>query len=169
MLYVLHLCPAELFDNTTEGIGADELEQLTVDGNAGPYRIRSVAAHDLRVDCTGGTLQLRRFPGRDGSAVIAALTTNGRARTLELWKLKSLQNPPAKAELPSLFPEWSWEDYYDRSPSLEESLIAEYGLDEDPAGIIARAIPADPDHAPDHHRILLWDGYGFISRIRHDE
>jgi|GEM_PF-4434760 len=167
ILHVLYHFPMELFDHTTEGIAADDMEHLPVDGSADLYKIQKVTPNYLKVGYTGGTVELRRYPmTANGGALIAALTTNGRSRTLEFWQLKALHSPPSRMESQQLLPEFSWKDFRDSSfsSSITESLVLDYELDESSSDMVVRALPVNADDVADAAQTLLWDGYGFIKR-----
>ena len=105
MRRILLLLPEEVFDNTTEGMFEKNKALLAndgvsdiFDGGEARYELSEEGVDYLSVRYPKGQIIMLRFPGQDGSAVIAAATDNMRANTFELWRF------PPDGSAPELLP-----------------------------------------------------------------
>ncbi|MBU1568177.1 MAG: DUF1311 domain-containing protein [Proteobacteria bacterium] len=163
MRKILLRMPARVFDNTTEGLSEEDKTQLLLRGASGLFQLLELGINFVQVRYPGGEVDLRRFPGADGGAVIAVATANGRARSFEMWLLSAATDNPVPWSQKLALPQLRGADFFSQSKvtaNIAEGLW-DFSLRKDLAEIhVAWIGPADrleADFAVD----LIWDGYGF--------
>lgn len=163
MRTILLRMPASIFDNTTEGLSENDRAQLLLTGAAGPFQLQEPGMDFVQVLYSEGEVALRRFPRADGGAVIAVATTNGRARSFELW-LRSTEKEipvlwPPKLALPQL----GMTDFFSEAQSMPTTAqgLLDFSLREDLAEIRVTWVGPSDGPQPDYAVDLIWDGYGF--------
>jgi len=91
---LLPLLPTEAFENTTEGIEADELKELVGKGASANWTLRTVAPHKVVASARrpSGEVHLTR-KDIDGADVIEALTFNQKAVSYGYWAAGAAGKP----------------------------------------------------------------------------
>jgi len=136
--------PGPAFDDTTDGLAGAERQALLTTGSSGSFTIGAESPDQLLLRFPGGHVRIARFPGADGSAVLAVEQVNGRNLSVQLWRQAAWGEP---------FAAWP------------EGLAAGGGgvLHLDDSGTIRLTRPGRGSGAgPADSRILAWDGFGFV-------
>ena len=171
MRMLLANLPTDAFADTTEGINGEELASLVLFSKVkrraantdDSIAIKVENPHYLSISVLYGGYAIRRFAGKDGSALIAIATTNNRARSFGCWRWSKIDEPPVQSVLQDLLPHPAAADFFEKNPPASDIMV-DYELAEETAEIKVSPIKFAHTGARPKNRLLHWDGYGFISR-----
>ncbi|MBN1938249.1 MAG: DUF1311 domain-containing protein [Candidatus Aminicenantes bacterium] len=155
--------PAEIFDETTEGLDEAGKAGLARTGASGLFRLEEPAADFLRVWYPEGRVEIRRFPGSDGGAAIAVATANLRARAFGLWRIPAADEAPQPWPLERALPTLGASDFYEdpSDASAASRGLVEYRLFSGLAEVQAVWTGLNEGPEPDIDIDLAWNGVGF--------
>ncbi len=167
---ILSRLPAEIFDNTTDGLSAEEQMELVSKGAAGSFTLREQGVNSLCIGYRDGKVDLCRFPAVDGGAIVGVTTSNLRARTFQLWRLPLSHGIPKEWPLAQALPQLGAADFFpDPSSNAAAAGLLDYVACPDSEEIAVSWVgPADSEDADVSIR-LVWDGQSFsVFRSRRD-
>jgi uncharacterized protein YecT (DUF1311 family) len=163
--HLLLRLPPEAFDDATEGMNHAEKIALLERGESTFYRLEEQGADYLRVGYRDGAIDIRRYPGADGGAVLAVTISNVRARTFQLWRFSPQHETPRLWPLDQALPQPSRGDHSPHGETAIPEFLgrAEYFLFPEQEEI--ELMWADTaDALPNVVSVrLLWDGGRFIA------
>lgn len=163
MRAVLMRLPADVFDETTEGLSEAGKKELALSGASGPFRLEEPATDFLRILYREGQVELRRFQRTDGGAVIAVATANLRARGFGLWRISAADKTPQSWPLDQALPPLGASDFHqDPADAAAASRgLPEFSLRPNLAEIHADWTKLKDGPDPDIDIDLVWNGVGF--------
>lgn len=88
MVKYLSISPVSLFDNTTEGISKEEIQDLVREGESATWKVSSMTTEKLVITCKYPFSQVTIAKIGDDRSIIVAFTENEQSKNLEIWERK---------------------------------------------------------------------------------